>query len=161
MEGDFGNQILIGVQVVILIWLLVVTFFLAKTIRHYNKLTGGTEEKSLSMILEKILDSLAKAEEEKKELRRILEELKKDGVSHIQKIGLVRFNPFSDTGGDQSFALALLDGENNGLVITGLHSRESTRLYTKPIKGGKSVGYELSKEEEESLRKAVKGKIKE
>ena len=71
----------------------------------------------------------------------------------IQKIGVIRFNPFKETGGDQSFAIALLDADNNGLIISSLFTREGTRVYTKPIESGESK-YLLSKEEIEALKKA-------
>ena len=74
----------------------------------------------------------------------------------ITKVGVVRFNPFKDTGGDQSFAIALLDSNDNGLVISSLYSREGTRIYTKPIEAGKSINYNLSDEEQEAISKAIK-----
>ena len=54
----------------------------------------------------------------------------------FQRVGLVRFNPFEDTGGNQSFALALLDAEGNGWVLSSLHARTGTRIYAKAIRGG-------------------------
>ena len=61
----------------------------------------------------------------------------------FQRVGLVRFNPFEDTGGNQSFALALLDAEGNGWVLSSLHARTGTRVYAKPITrrpiGGRAV----------------------
>ena len=83
-------------------------------------------------------------------------ELGKETKSHLQKMGFVRFNPFNDTGGDQSFCLAILDGHDNGIVISSLHSREQTRVYAKEIVAGKPKGVELSKEEREALREATK-----
>jgi hypothetical protein len=74
----------------------------------------------------------------------------------MRRRGLVRFNPFAGTGGNQSFCLALLDGEDNGLVISSLHSREVTRIYAKPIKKGKSAGYQLSTEEIQAIKNAKK-----
>lgn len=82
-----------------------------------------------------------------------LGELKKPGQL---KIGLVRFNPFSETGGNQSFCLALLDGEDSGLVISSLHTRQTTRIYAKPVKKGKGDGYELSAEEKQAIKNAKK-----
>jgi len=70
----------------------------------------------------------------------------------IQKVSIIRFNPFKDTGGDQSFAIALLDSEDNGLIISSLFARQGTRVYSKPIKNGKSK-YPLSKEELEALKR--------
>ncbi len=98
-------------------------------------------------------------EKEEQRVDKIIKQLnkvEKDGHFHIQKVGLVRFNPFADTGGDQSFTLALLSGKDSGFVISSLHSRDSTRLYAKPIKKGKASGYELSTEEEQAIKRAKK-----
>ncbi len=79
-----------------------------------------------------------------------------DEMAHIaiQKVEVLRFNPFKETGGDLSFAIALLDAQNNGVVISSLHGREGTRVYAKPIEDGKSK-YNLSDEEEEVLKKVI------
>lgn len=69
------------------------------------------------------------------------------------RIGIVRFNPFHETGGDQSFSVAFLDDEGNGIVITSLYSRDGTRVYAKPIQNGQSP-YPLMDEEVEALRRA-------
>ena len=71
----------------------------------------------------------------------------------MQFVGLVRFNPFDDTGGDQSFALALLDGRGDGVVISSLHGRTGTRFYAKPVKAGTST-LSLSDEEVQALKQA-------
>lgn len=83
-----------------------------------------------------------------------LEKLKKESKFSIQRTGIVRFNPFSEIGGNQSFSIALLDGKNNGLVITSLYTREGNRIYAKPIVDGKSQ-YLLSREEKEAIEKAI------
>ncbi len=75
----------------------------------------------------------------------------------IQKVGIIRFNPFHSTGGDQSFCLALLDRGNNGVVITSLHANDMTRMYTKPVQGGTSE-IQLSREEEKAIAVAVQSK---
>lgn len=73
----------------------------------------------------------------------------------LQKISMVRFNPFGDVGGDQSFSLAMLDGHDSGLIITSIHGRSGTRVYAKPIDLGKSK-YSLSAEEKKALAQAIK-----
>ncbi|MFC1663953.1 DUF4446 family protein [Patescibacteria group bacterium] len=88
-------------------------------------------------------------------LSKDLESLKKESNWFLKKVGTVRFNPFSEVGGDQSFSIALLDGNNSGIVITSLFNREGNRVYGKPIKNGKSE-YPLSKEEKEAIEKATK-----
>ena len=70
---------------------------------------------------------------------------------NIQRVGLVKFNPFDETGGDHSFSLALLDGNKNGIIITSLHTRERTRLYLKEVFSGK-VKIKLSEEEQKALK---------
>ena len=75
------------------------------------------------------------------------------GRHAIQSIGLVRFNPFEDTGSNQSFAVALLDADDNGVILSSLHSRQSTRVYLKAIAGGRCEAA-LSSEEEQALQEA-------
>ena len=74
----------------------------------------------------------------------------------LQHIGLVRFNPFDDTGSDQSFAIALLDDRRDGIVISSLHGRANTRIFAKPVTDGGSP-HHLSDEESQAIRIAVEG----
>jgi uncharacterized protein DUF4446 len=80
--------------------------------------------------------------------------LEAGAVRAFQRVGLVRFNPFEDTGGNQSFALALLDAEGNGWVLSSLHARTGTRVYAKAIRGGRSDGA-LSDEEAAAIKQAT------
>jgi len=73
----------------------------------------------------------------------------------IQHVGVVRFNPFADKGGDQSFVLAILDDHTDGVVISSLHGRTDVRVYAKPIVGGQST-YTLTAEEKEAIARAMK-----
>jgi hypothetical protein len=75
------------------------------------------------------------------------------GREAIQRIGVVRFNPFEDTGGNQSFALAVLDAAANGFVLSSLHSRQATRVYLKTVSGGHSDAA-LSNEEQLAIKRA-------
>ena len=83
------------------------------------------------------------------------QELQDKAALASQKISIVRFNPFGDTGGDQSFVLAVLDDHNSGYVLTSIHGRTGTRVYVKPIDFGKSK-YNLSTEEQQALVQATK-----
>jgi hypothetical protein len=74
----------------------------------------------------------------------------------LQHIGMVRYNPFDDTGSDQSFAIALLDDRRDGVVISSLHGRSNTRIFAKPVADGSSP-HNLSDEEAEAIRIAVEG----
>jgi transcriptional accessory protein Tex/SPT6 len=78
--------------------------------------------------------------------------------SSIHKAAMIRFNPFEDMGGEHSFALALLDKNDNGIVMSSLHGRENTRMYAKEVIDGKSK-QQLSKEEEKVLKEAISKKV--
>lgn len=83
-----------------------------------------------------------------------LESVKKQMAKSVDKIGIVRFNPFHEIGGDQSFAIALLNQENTGVVITSHYGKDFSKLYAKPVKSGSSE-YPLSEEEKEAMKKAM------
>lgn len=136
-------------------WLVALTIGIVFLLPFFHKLSKGTKEPDVKKVLERLL-----TEEEKKnkgvvEVNEYVKRLEKEAQGYIQKIGLVRFNPFSETGGDHSFSLALLTGREDGFVITGLHTRERTRIYLKPIKSGKSE-LTLSEEEKKAIEKALK-----
>lgn len=87
-------------------------------------------------------------------LNALQRDLERTGQRAVQRVGVVRFNPFTDTGGDQSFAIALLDALGNGLVVSSLHGRADTRVFAKQVRGGRSK-HQLSTEEEEAIRQAL------
>ncbi len=100
--------------------------------------------------IREVLAFLKELESKFKNLESELEEMKRESRFAIRGIGIVRFNPFSEVGGNQSFSLALLDGDKNGVVITGYYSREGSNVYSKEIKGGSS-SHPLSEEEKEAI----------
>lgn len=144
------------INIIVFVWLGVTTFLLFKILRTFSKLTKGISEKDLRAILENILKRIENQDQVSGQLKEQIEHLKVMQIGNIQKVGLVRYNPFSDTGGNQSFVLSLLDGRGNGFVITSLHSREATRVFAKPVKEGKESGYEFSKEEISAILAAQK-----
>ena len=74
----------------------------------------------------------------------------------LQNVGVVRFNPYHDTGGDYSFAVALLDAAGHGVVLTGLYHRDRCRVYAKPVRAWESA-YTLTDEEREAIEQARGG----
>lgn len=136
---------------------MVLSIFAYRFFILYKKLTKGIELGDIKKILEKIL---TRGDDNTKNIREILKkiaEIDENDKRHIQKIGLIRFNPFSELGGDHSFCLAILDDRNTGVVITGLHTRDRTRVYMKDIKNGKS-SFEFSLEEKKAIESAQKSK---
>lgn len=121
----------------------------------FNKLTKGVEVTDLKKVLEKVLAEGEVTSKKISEIVKRIDYLEEDGKLHVQKVGLVRFNPFKELGGDHSFSLAILDAQDSGIVITSLHTRDRTRVYMKDIVKGKS-STELSAEENRALSNAQK-----
>lgn len=142
----------IGLGIIIL-WLMLITVILWRVLRHYRRLIGKSNKYDLKKILEDILANTNQQKESLVKLEKRCDQNEKKSLKYLQKIGFLRFNPFSDTGGDQSFILSLLDAEENGILLSSLHSRGSTRLYAKAIKKGEGDNISLSKEEKEVINK--------
>lgn len=123
--------------------------------KRMDQLTGGTAEGNLEDVLIAHLDSVHAVGQELDELMARVAVLESSARHHFGRQGLVRFNPFpvSDTGGNQSFALALLDETDNGFIVTSLHSRNGTRIYAKAVVSGK-VDAQMSEEENQALEEA-------
>ena len=144
----------------LIIWISVLSVILLKFASHYNKLTKGITNKSLKSVLENIMKDADKAKLDIDYLKTYCDTIQKEGLLHIQKIGLLRFNPFKETGGDQSFIVSLVDGTDTGVIISGLYSRSGTRWYAKKIVKGKSTEHDLSEEEKKALKTASKFGLK-
>ena len=110
---------------------------------------GGIDE-----ILDRQLKSVESLSQRVDALNKLHRELEHLSQRTIQKVAVIRYNPFSDTGGDQSFAIALLDSLGNGVVVSSLHSRTDTRVFAKPVQSGRSK-FQLSDEEQDAIRKAL------
>lgn len=105
--------------------------------------------------LEEVLAQFKDLKENFERISQELKGLKKENRFNIQKIGMVRFNPFKGVGGDQSFSIAILDANDSGIIITSLYNREENRVYGKPVKAGRSE-YLLSEEEKKAIEIAQK-----
>ncbi len=132
---------------------------MVRLLLHYQRLTKNVSQKDLISALNQLISQTKENKEGLDHLSQQLKEEIESGRSHFQKIGFKRFNPFTDTGGDQSFCLALLDENDTGIVISSLHSRENTRIYAKKINQGKPVNNQvLSQEEQSVIKQAQTGK---
>lgn len=150
-----------SVNSLLIVVLLLGELFLFVAVQRLNRslhsLFGKKDNKD-------VFEVLLRQEEKSKELAKELQRLTRGceftaevASQSMQKVGIVRFNPFHTTGGDQSFCLAVLDRGNNGFVITSLHSSDTTRMYTKAIKNGGSE-QQLSREEEKAVMMAIENK---
>lgn len=144
--------------VVLSLWIVALTGFGVYRELQFKRFLRRIKEGDLRRLLENVLKDLEIAKSDARKVGQVISEVREKDLSHIQKVGLVRFNPFRDAGGNQSFALALLNDENSGIVLTGLHARETTRIYIKDVARGGSRS-ELSKEEKQAIDVAIgKGK---
>ena len=139
-----------------LFWNLVLSFLFWRLLRHYRLLAGKSKAGSLDKILERLIKEGEATKKEAEEIKKSLAVLEKSNLLNLSSWGLVRFNPFNETGGNQSFSLALLDGRNSGIVVTSLHTRDGTRVYAKLLRQGKAEDNDLSKEELLAVKQAEK-----
>lgn len=123
-----------------------------KEYHNFMKKIGKGED--IGENLKVYINKTEKVEKENKEIIQYCEDLNKELSKTIRKVGIVRYNAFKDTGSDLSFALALLNDNNDGVVLNGIYSREMSNIYAKPIKAGKS-SYTISKQEQEAIDKAI------
>jgi hypothetical protein len=140
--------------VLLVIWSTVLTIILFRTKNHYDLLVKETTGADLTTILQAIVKEMQGMKKDIAFLKDQCVRIEKEGQFHIQKIGLLRFNPFKDTGGDQSFIISMLDAFDTGIVISGLYSRSGTRWYAKKVERGRGVEHELSIEEKKAIETA-------
>lgn len=140
---------------VLLVWNIVLTY---KFFRSNDKQEIKNSPNIDSGEIKDVVANQSKIIEEMNKKLRAIDVCSREGMDMakkgLQNLGVVRFNPFKDVGGDQSFAIALLDSSGNGLTISSLYSREGTRIYAKPIKDSTSP-YQLSGEEKEAVAGAM------
>ncbi len=137
------------ILVILIIWVVKLEFQIKRLMRGKK---GVDLENVLIDAFKNIEQLNISFEENSKDLERIKEKMRKN----VQTVGTVRFNPFKDSGSNQSFASAFLDEDGNGVVISTLYSRERVGIYGKPVKNFKSE-YELSSEEKEAIDKSASG----
>ncbi len=115
------------------------------------------KKKTVPQSTEEITEQLEKLKKENEKIKEEITKIKEEKKTFLQNIGIIRFNPFSEAGGNQSFSLAFLNGKGDGIVITSLYTKEGNRIYGKPLKEGGSE-YSLSKEEEKAIKMALEKK---
>ncbi|HAT74217.1 MAG: hypothetical protein US30_C0012G0014 [Candidatus Moranbacteria bacterium GW2011_GWF2_36_839] len=150
-----------GLFLLFLLWITLLQIQLSK-LKNKNKTFFA--ESSVKNIEELILahsKNLKLLDKDIQELYNISNQINNLASRGFHKFALIRFNPFKDVGGDQSFSLALLNGKNDGITISSLFTREGARIYSKSIISGISEKHPLTEEEKEAIVLAMKNqKIK-
>jgi len=152
-----SSQIIIFLLVVAIIWLVALSVIILKAYNIYRTLTADLDQKNVAEVLAQIKKQQHTNQDDLKQITTALTAVNHKLKTHIQKLGFIRYNPFGNTGGDQSFCLCLLDEGDNGIMITSLHTRDQTRLYSKAILAGHNQeNVPLSKEETACIKQAQK-----
>jgi hypothetical protein len=157
-EIIMGNLQGVIVALTVMIFIALVVFIninikLTAINKRYQQMMKGTSGENLEKMLIKHIEEVRSALTIVEGMAENSAELQRVSKKCIQKQGIVRFRAFEDTGSDLSFALALLDGENNGVVLSNIYGRNESRTYAKPIVDGKSQ-YFLTDEEKQALNQA-------
>lgn len=151
--------VVIAMAVVLIILILIVIGQgkrISKMKRRYRKLMAGSDGESIENMLMQHLDEVHKVVAESERINSENQAIRELLDKAITRVGVIRFRAFDDMGSDLSYAVALLDSHNNGVVLSSIFGRDDSRSYVKPIQNGQST-YTLTDEEEQALHNAING----
>lgn len=155
-EFNLFNVIILIINLILLVLYILNFLNLVKLRKNYSdfmsKLGKGN---NINEMLGQYVISVQEVKSENNEIKKYCERLENESKESLKKIGMVRYNAYKDTGSNLSFALAILNMKNTGIILNGIYGRDTSNIYAKPIIEGKSE-YALSKEEEIALDKAIK-----
>ena len=145
-------SIMVGILTIGFISILYSNIKLKNKYNKFMKKIGNG--KNIEEDLENYMYRVERVERQNAEIISYCKNLDDEVAKCIQKVGIVRYSAFKDTGSDLSFAVAMLNENNDGVVFNGIYSREMSNIYAKPVKNGGSE-YTLSEEEKEAIRRAI------
>jgi len=148
------NSIIIASVILLFVLEGIMVFFIWKTNKRITQFFNGKGGRSIEKVLEYEMKRMKKTEDDIKQLVANIKWIEGISRKSVHKVGVMRYNPFGDIGGDQSFSIVLLNHKDDGFVISSLHATGGTRVYAKPILKGKSK-HQLTNEENEALKKAI------
>ncbi|MCJ7856141.1 DUF4446 family protein [Lachnospiraceae bacterium NSJ-143] len=160
--SEFINQNLLTITAALMVLTCIVSvvavlalFEVIKLKNRYNKLAGGSgDSDTLEEQFKKFYETSEQINEKYDKISEAVMDLSKNMDKCVQKVGIIRYNPFDEAGGNLCFAIALLDSKNNGIILNGIHSRSGCYTYAKPVELGVSE-YILSQEEIQALNMAL------
>ena len=159
IQNNLGISVVGAVVVVValLVWNIFLQLNVGRMKKNQQQLFSGKSGVDLEKVILDHSQNLKELDKDIQDLYGISNKIHDLASRSVHKVGVIRFNPFKDLGGDQSFSIALLDGQNNGVIISGLHTREGNRVYAKPVEKGKAVKHPLTDEENEAIKIAEAG----
>ncbi len=147
----YSDWVWLLVGLVGFIWFGILTFLVWQQNSFLRSLFPKGGERDIRKKFEEVVNTIEDFRNELIGSEKRVANLESEGLKYLQKVKLLRYNPYDDTGGDQSFSVSFLDKEGNGIVLTSLHARSGTRVFAKPVLKGKKERYELSKEEQDVI----------
>ena len=159
--GEYSPAITVSLIVfmaVLFLMVIIITYILLQQHRRMYRFFGGSaKRRNLEVMLDDYLKMAQRIEAKYDEVLALTDDINARMITCVRKVGMVRYNPFNDMGGDHSFVIALLDENDDGIVISTLHAREASHTYAKQVVQGGSAN-ELTEEEEEAVQLALEGK---
>lgn len=154
----YSASIIIALAAIVIILLILVCIQiskLSKLRKRYDIFTGANKRPNhnIEMMLNEYSDDVKTIKENYGRILSTVQDLEENMKYCVQKVGVIRYNPFDEMGGNLCFAIAILDEKDNGVVINGIHGRNGSYTYAKPVELGVSA-YVLSDEEQEAIEKA-------
>ena len=158
-EFNLFNVIILIINIALIAIYVLNSIKLTKLRKNYSdfmtKVLIIEDDKNINEMLQEYVKSVDEIKKENNEIERYCQKLDTDSKNYLKNIGLVRYNAYKDTGSNLSFALAILNEHNTGIVLNGIYGRDTSNIYAKPVVEG-NCEYALSKEEKEALDKAIK-----
>jgi cell division protein FtsB len=146
------------VLVVLLVWLVTLQIRLSRLLQRYLLLMRGGDGKNLEQVLDSYMEHAQTTAQQVERLDQVSRQLENAAKLSLQHLGVVRFDAFPDISGQQSYAVALVDGHGNGVVMSSIAGRQITRTYAKPLKNWETT-YTLSDEEKQAIAHAYRQRL--
>lgn len=154
-EFNVFDIIILIINILLVVIYVLNSIKLTKLRKNYSDfMTKLGKGNNINDMLQDYVKSVEEIKKENEEIELYCKKIDEDSKQNLKKIGLVRYNAYKDTGSDLSFALAILNDKNTGIILNGIYGRDTSNIYAKPIIKGNSE-YALSREEKEALEKAM------
>jgi len=158
MEELFGISfellIIAGINFLLILILLIMTLSNRSKVKklkaRYEHFMRGLSDRNIEQLIDECIEKVNNVNEKNRDIEFQINRIERNLIHCVQKIGVVRFNAFDNVGSDLSFSVALLDCNDNGIVLSGLYSRDSSATFAKPVVNGNST-YPLSAEEIQAI----------
>ncbi|WNR44579.1 DUF4446 family protein [Paenibacillus roseipurpureus] len=155
LEAEYVMLICFGFMFVLLVYVIIISIRLSSLRKRYMRMINGASVDNMEQLLLQVQEGLNEQKAESAKASASIHSMRQMMMKMTSKVGIRRYNAFNDGGSDLSFTIAMLNEEQDGVVVTGIHSREQMYVYAKPVEKGQS-SYTLSPEEREAITQTLK-----